>query len=571
MAYMQEKSANSALYGTNVGYLEDLAKIHRTAPASLPQQWQDFFNGAALTTQPREVTVQSDIPHAPVSGQLAVSRLIDSYRLLGNRSANIDPLQIDERQTHPSLTMALHGLDDSDLDSVFESDIPGLATASLRDIIAALRTTYCGSMSVEFMHITDPEQRKWFITNYEARRADPQCSPEEKKHLLERILAADALEKYLNIRFTGQKRFSLEGGDALIPLMDILTRESLTAGVKEMCIGMAHRGRLNMLINVMGKSPQTLFDEFEGKQNPNEYGSGDIKYHKGFSSVLKYAGNAMHMALAFNPSHLEVVNAVVEGSVWARQARRKDSDGSLVVPVLIHGDAAMAGQGVVMEVLNMSQTRGYSTGGTIHITINNQIGFTTSDIGDARSTYWCTDIAKMAECPVLHVNGNDPEACALAARLALEYRNSFRQDVFINLVCFRRLGHSEQDEPRVTQPYMYNKIEKMPIPGSFYADKLVAEGVISADTEDRLREEYVNSLKEGKPANPLAEAANASEFIDWSKHDPTKCDWRDEHPTNISAKSFKRLGTVLTTIPEGFKLHTSVSRIVKSPSRHGRW
>ncbi|MBF2734938.1 MAG: 2-oxoglutarate dehydrogenase E1 component [Betaproteobacteria bacterium AqS2] len=557
------KAATGALYGTNIGYLEDQEK----AAGAAGPGWREFFgNGMAAGPRPRPLPAAAAAPAAGYDAgrQLAVARLVDAYRLLGNRAALIDPLHIEERPRHPSLEMAMHGLEEADLDRSFTTDIPGLEAAPLRDIVAALRQMYCGQISAEFMHITSPAIRRWFIERYEGVRARPPLSKEEKLYVLERMVAADALENYLNRRYTGQKRFSLEGGDALIPLLDVLLRGACADGVKEAMIGMAHRGRLNVLINILGKNPHELFDEFEGKAHRDEAGSGDVKYHMGYSSNLEHAGNTMHMALAFNPSHLEIVNPVVEGSVWARQQRRGDADGASVLPVLVHGDAALAGQGIGMEVLNMSQTRGYGTGGTVHVTVNNQVGFTISHIKDARSTYWCTDLAKMAECPVLHVNGNDPEAAHFAAKLALDFRKEFGQDVFIDLVCYRRHGHNEQDEPKVTQPYMYGRISKMANPASHYAQQLVEEGVIGAGDEEKARKDYEGKLERFETANPLATEGSVSEFIDWSKYKPEKNDWKAKCRTEIDAKRFKRLGGILSEVPEGFTLHPRVAKVVEA-------
>lgn len=559
------QAATGALYGTNFGYLEDQ---ERAAGAAAPGFSAFFGNGMQARPRP-PAPAAGPVPAAGADSfsavkQLGVARLVDAYRLLGNRAALIDPLHIDERPRHPSLEMDMHGLADEDLDRMFTTDIPGLASASLRDIVATLRAMYCESISAEFMHITDPSIRRWFIEHYEGCRARPALPRETQLYLLERMVAADALENYLNRRYTGQKRFSLEGGDTLIPMLDIMLRDACAAGTKEAMIGMAHRGRLNVLINIFGKNPHDLFDEFEGKAYHDGGGSGDVKYHMGFSSNLSHAGNTMHMALAFNPSHLEIVNPVVQGSVWARQRRRGDDAGALVLPVLVHGDAALAGQGIGMEVLNMSQTRGYATGGTVHITINNQVGFTISHIKDARSTYWCTDLAKMAECPVIHVNGNDPEAAHFAAQLALRFRQEFRQDIFIDLVCYRRHGHNEQDEPKVTQPYMYGKVSELPNPATHYARRLREQGVIDAEAEDKAREEYIAKMESFETANELATEASTSEFVDWSKFKQEPGGWSQPCATALDAKRFKRLSETLSTIPAGFKLHSRVAKIVQA-------
>ena len=570
MASYEEKKTSSAFYGSNAGYLEQLAADFAEDPARLTPQWRSFFtNGGGELASAPAVPAAAALTHASASPSLKLARLIESYRLLGNRIATIDPLAIDERPMHPSLRMEAHGFSDADLDKVYSTDIPGLPEAPLRKIVATLQQAYCGNISAEFMYITDPVQRNWFIEKYESLYGDPGCSKDEKLHLLERMIAADGLEKFLNTKFTGQKRFSLEGGDALIPLLDVVLRRACENGCGETCIGMAHRGRLNVLINILGKNPKVLFEEFEGKVKLGRNSSGDVKYHMGFSSNMVHAGNEMHIALAFNPSHLEIVNPVVEGSVWARQQRRGANGGKEVLPILIHGDAALAGQGIGMEVLNMSQTRGYATAGTIHITVNNQVGFTISHINDARSTYWCTDLAKMAECPVLHVNGNDPEAVALAGKLALEYRDTFHQDVFIDLCCYRRHGHNEQDEPRVTQPYMYSLISKLPTPASVYANQLSAAGVIDASDEAKMRGAYEAKLKANKSANPIVKEANKSNFIDWSAYVAAKNKWTTKFNTGISARSFKRLGELLSTVPAGFSVHKRVAKVIADRAKMG--
>lgn len=566
-----QSDVNSALSGANLSYLESQLENYERNPDSLSAQWQNLFaNGFGSAGAATSVAASGgaiDFDHEV--RQLGVSRLIDAYRQLGCRIAAIDPLEIDERPGHPSLEMGNYGLSLDDLPRDFSSDIPGFLRGTLGQFIEVLNKTYCGRISAEFMHITDPDERKWFIDHYESTHGNPDCSKTVKLHLLERLVAADMLEKYLNTRYTGQKRFSLEGGDMLVTVMDDLTRIAVAKGCKEACIGMAHRGRLNLLINLMGKNPSILFDEFEGKHASNIYGSGDVKYHMGFSSNLKLNDNLMHLALGFNPSHLEIVNPVIQGSVWARQVRRNDFAGDEVLPIIIHGDSALSGQGINMETLNMSQTRGYSTGGTVHVVVNNQVGFTTSDIRDVRSTYWCTDLAKMAECPVFHVNGNDPEAGYLATRLALAYRYKFHKDVFIDIVCYRRHGHNEQDEPKVTQPYMYSKVGKLKSPANVYATQLQAEGVIDASTEDQLRKDYVALLEQGKPANPLAEAASSSEFVDWSKHDPNKCKWNDKYPDGLSEAKLKKIAKKLVAIPDGFTPHGRVMKIIEARTKMG--
>ena len=492
-----------------------------------------------------------------------MSRLIDAYRQYGCRSADLDPLGYDDRIAHPGLDPASWGLEAGHRARQYATDIPGCEMATLDEIISQLRMTYCGRITAEYMHTPSAEVKKWFIDNFEASRGRAGLSAPERRALLEKMVAADALERYLNTRFTGQKRFSLEGGDGLIPMIDILLVDSVREGYVEAVIGMAHRGRLNVLINILGKSPAELFEEFEGKARLS-FGSGDVKYHQGFSSRLQAGGGEMHLAMVFNPSHLEIVNPVVAGSVRARQDRRGDDAGATVLPVLVHGDAAVSGQGVVMETLQMSQLDGYRTGGTVHIVVNNQIGFTTSQRDDVRSTYWCTDIAKMIDAPVLHVNGDDPEAGMQAVRLALAYRRRFAADIFIDLICFRRHGHNEQDEPMVTQPFMYRHVKKHPGPVQVYGQRLAADGVVESGEVDRMRKDYAARLEGGKSPNDHIQPAATSKFVDWSKFAPGDTQWDVAIDTGVPAAKLRRYAEVLTGLPDGFEPHPRVASVIKA-------
>ena len=404
--------------------------------------------------------------------------LIAAYRFLGSRWADLDPLKRQERPKIPELEPAFYDLTESDMDIMFSATNTYFTTAenmTLREIVRALRETYCGSIGAEYMHVTDPTEKRWWQQRLESIHSKPTYTAEQKKHILERLTAAEGLERYLHTKFVGQKRFSLEGGESFIVSMDEVVQRAGTKGVQEIVIGMAHRGRLNVLVNTLGKMPKDLFAEFDHTAK-EDLPAGDVKYHQGFSSDVTTPGGPVHLSLSFNPSHLEIVNPVVEGSVKARLDRRGDKEGDTVLPVLVHGDAAFAGQGVVMETLALAQTRGYYTGGTVHVVINNQIGFTTSDPRDTRSTLYCTDVVKMIEAPVMHVNGDDPEAVVLCTQLALDYRQEFNKDVVVDIVCFRKLGHNEQDTPALTQPLMYKKIAQHPGTRKLYADKLVAQG-----------------------------------------------------------------------------------------------
>jgi 2-oxoglutarate dehydrogenase E1 component len=430
----------------------------------------------------------------------------------------------------------------------------------LRDLIEALKDTYTRTFGAEYMYISDTPTKRFVQERLEPIRSRPNYSVDERKHILERLTAAETLERYLHTKYVGQKRFSGEGGDSMIPMLDLMIQRAGAAGVQEIVLGMAHRGRLNVLVNTLGKMPSDLFSEFEGKA-PQDLPAGDVKYHQGFSSDISTPGGPVHVTLAFNPSHLEIVNPVVEGSVRARQHRRHDRRGDQVLPVLIHGDAAIAGQGVVQECLNMAQTRGYYTGGTIHVVINNQIGFTTSDPRDVRGTLYCTDVAKMVEAPIFHVNGDDPEACLLATELAFDYRQRFHKDVFIDLVCFRRLGHNEADEPMITQPLMYKKINQHPGTRKLYADRLVAEGVLSAEDADAMIATYRAAMDKGYHTNTTVLSNYKPPFIvDWSAYKGRH--WTDPADTTVPMARLTELGIKATTVPSDFKLHSRVEKLM---------
>ncbi|MEA3126202.1 MAG: 2-oxoglutarate dehydrogenase component, partial [Caballeronia sp.] len=430
------------------------------------------------------------------------------------------------------------------------------------------RDTYCGTIGAEFMYISDPEQKRWWKEKLESIRSTPNFSPDKKKHVLQRLTAAEGLERFLHTKYVGQKRFSLEGGESFIASMDEVVRHAGAAGVQEIIIGMAHRGRLNVLVNTLGKMPADLFAEFEGK-HVDDLPAGDVKYHKGFSSDVSTDGGPVHLSLAFNPSHLEIVNPVVEGSAKARMDRRGDVDGLQVLPVQIHGDAAFAGQGVVMETLNLAQTRGYGTHGTLHIVINNQIGFTTSDPRDARSTLYCSDVAKMIEAPVLHVNGDDPEAVVLCTQLAIDFRMQFHKDVVVDIICFRKLGHNEQDTPAVTQPLMYKTIAKHPGTRALYAEKLVQQGVITADDADGYVKAYRQAMDDGHhTVDPVLSNYKSKYAVDWVPFLNRK--WTDAADTAVPLAELKRLADRITTVPDNFKVHPLVERVINDRRAMGR-
>ncbi len=579
---MKELQSNSYLFGANAPFVEELYEAYLDDPETVAPEWRRYFD------QMQQDDNERDVAHAPViesfiklgksrgnaaaaaagaqalnleRKQVSVLQLINAYRFLGVRSANIDPLKRFEKPAMPELEPEFYGLGEADMDQVFNSgSLVGPEQMPFRDILRAVRETYCGSIGVEYMYISDVQQKRWVQAHLEGPRSQPNYPVDVKKHLLERLTAAETLEKYLHTRYVGQKRFSLEGGEGVIVALDHLLQRSGAVGVQEAVIGIAHRGRLNVLVNTLGKLPKNLFSEFEGKP-VEQLPAGDVKYHQGFSADVMTPGGPMHVSLAFNPSHLEIVNPVVEGSVRARQHRRKDREGNQVLPILLHGDAAFAGQGVVMETLNLSQTRGYGTGGTVHIIINNQIGFTTSDVRDVRSTLYCTDIAKMIETPVFHVNGDGPEAVALVTEIALDYRMKFRKDVVIDLVCFRKLGHNEQDEPMVTQPLMYKLIHKHPGARQLYADQLEAQGVIESGEADEAIRIYREALDAGFHTNKTILSNFKPPYtVNWAPF--LNIPWTYKVSTGVPLETLKSLSERLTAIPPGFKLHSRVERIM---------
>ncbi|MCK9990626.1 MAG: 2-oxoglutarate dehydrogenase E1 component [Rugosibacter sp.] len=581
---MKQMLSNSYLFGSNTPYIEELYDAYLANPASVDPAWRDYFDKLSILPGAGNYT-GPDVAHFPVIAsfaqrakegllqspgravgvedkQVKVLQMINAYRFLGNRWAQIDPLKRSERPVIVELEPSHYGFTEADLGQSFQTGsfaaLPD--TATLREILEALRETYCGTIGSEYMYMADIQQKRWIQARLEPVRAKPSHSVEEKKRFLERITAAETLERYLHTRYVGQKRFSLEGGESTILAMDELIRVAGSLGVQEIVIGMAHRGRLNVLVNTLGKSPKMLFDEFEGKK-ASDLSAGDVKYHMGFSSDVATPGGPVHLSLAFNPSHLEIVNPVVEGSVYARQRRRGDKTGAQVLPLLIHGDAAVAGQGVNQEILNFSATRGYGTGGTVHIVVNNQIGFTTSDIRDYRSSLYCTDIFKMIEAPIFHVNGDDPEAVAFVTKLAMEYRQEFKRDVVIDLVCFRKLGHNEQDEPMVTQPLMYKKVSQHPGTRHLYAEKLVAQGICAKEEPEQVIADYRAALDRGELLyNPVLENYAHKYLIDWTPFMGQP--YTDKCNTTVPMADLKNLAQQITTIPANFTLHSRVQKII---------
>ncbi len=591
---IQQQRANSYLFGGNAPYVEELYETYLANPGAVPDHWRDYFD--ALQHVPAvDGSNARDIPHAPVVSafalraksapprainvaadlelarkRVAAQQLIAAYRNVGARWADLDPLKRAERHDIPDLDPAFYGFTDADLETVFNASNTyfGKESMSLRELLNNLRETYCGTIGTEFMYLSDQGQKRWWQQRLESIRARPSFDAAKKREILEKLTAAEGLERYLATRYVGQKRFSLEGGESFIVGMDEVIQHGGERGTQEVIIGMAHRGRLNVLVNTLGKRPKDLFAEFEG-HHAADLPSGDVKYHQGFSSDVSTPAGPVHLSLAFNPSHLEIVNPVVEGSARARQERRGDSSAAQVLPVLVHGDASFAGQGVIMETLALAQTRGYSTGGTVHIVINNQIGFTTSDPRDTRSTLYCTDVVKMIEAPVLHVNGDDPDAVALCCQLAVDYRLEFNHDVVVDIVCFRKLGHNEQDTPAVTQPLMYKKISAHPGTRKLYADRLVSQNVIKDDEGDAMVQAYRKAMDDGERAvEPVLSNYKSKFAVDWSNFLNRK--WTDSADTALPLTEIKRLAERITTLPPELKLHPLVEKVVSDRAKMGR-
>lgn len=590
---MQENSMelfrrSSHIAGGNATYVEDLYEQYLLDPNSVPEQWRDYFD--KLPRVESKTDIIDDVPHSAVRERFAriskmrvrteatvahdsqatqherkqvrVLALISAYRQRGHQKARLDPLGLAEREHVADLELGFHELSAADLDTTFQLGKVrfGFEAATLQEIINALEKTYCNTVGAEFMHIVDTEQRRWIMGRMESVRSAPDYGPDIQRQILRRLIKADGLERSLGSKYPGTKRFGLEGGESLIPMLADMMQRIGGYGAKEIVIGMAHRGRLNVLVNILGKSPSELFAEFEGRAKYES--SGDVKYHQGFSSNVMTPGGEVHLALAFNPSHLEIVAPVVEGSVRARQERRDDDSGAAVWPIVIHGDAAFAGQGVVMETFQMSQTRAYKTGGTVHIVLNNQVGFTTSRRDDARSTEYCTDVAKMVQAPIFHVNADDPEAVLFVTQMAIDYRNEFKRDVVIDLVCYRRRGHNEADEPAVTQPLMYDAIRRHPTTREIYARHLIEAGVITEEEDQKLVDGYRDSLDRDEPlVSSLVTQPNKSLFVDWTPY--LGHEWTLHCDTSMDLHHLQTLAHDTNLAPENFPLQRQVTKILE--------
>ncbi|MFT5398949.1 MAG: 2-oxoglutarate dehydrogenase E1 component [Gammaproteobacteria bacterium] len=584
---MKKMQQESYLFGANAVFIEELYAKYLKDENEVDENWRNWFaqlQNGELRPDQDHLAVQAEMKsavaskykyggsvsaaQAPVQDkQVSVLQLINAYRIKGHRRADLDPLKLNERPLVREMTIEGNRLDESDLDTMFNTgSLFGLEQATLREIIERLEKTYCGTLGSEYMHIEDRAQKRWIQVQLETSMATPKFKKGRKNRILDRIIAAENLEKYLHTRYVGQKRFSLEGGESLIPVIDRVVQQAGVTNTSEVVIGMAHRGRLNVLTNIFGKMPSDLFDEFEGNVVRNDKYNHDVKYHQGFSSDIYSDSGPMHLALAFNPSHLEIVDPVVEGSVRARQRRFDDRKTNDVLPVLIHGDSAFAGQGVVMETFNMCKTRGFKTGGTIHIIVNNQIGFTTSNSRDLRSTLYCTEVARMVQAPIFHVNGDDPEACVFIAEIAVKFRETFHQDVVIDMICYRRYGHNEADEPAVTQPLMYEAIRRHPRIVDVHAQRLIDEGFTTRAKVDQMIADYRRALEEGGAvALNVVSGLEPTAARDWAGLDSG--DVNVTPNTGISAEKVQSLGNKMLELPDGFELHPRVRKIMDNRKR----
>ena len=582
---MDEKLNFSYLFGSNAPYIEELYENFLENPNSVDEKWKQYFTD--LSKQPGAADV--DIAHAPIresfanlaktkstaaiaggmdeammKKQVGVLRLISAYRIQGVGAAQLDPLKRIPPRNIEALDPKFHGLNDADMAVQFnmgEGDFSGQSKLPLSQIISNLKQTYCGHLALEYIYIPNTEERRWLRNYFEDVLSTPSYSAEQKRRILKEMTAAETLERYLHTKYVGQKRFGVEGGESVIAGLNYLIQNAGKDGVEEVIIGMAHRGRLNVLVNILGKKPGDLFAEFEGRAEI-KLPSGDVKYHMGFSSDIATPNGPMHVSLAFNPSHLEIVNPVVEGSARAKQKRLGENGRDKVLPVLIHGDSAFVGLGVNQATFNLSKTRGYTTGGTVHIVINNQIGFTTSDTRDTRSTVHCTDVAKMVSAPVIHVNGDDPERVCFAIQAALDYRKKFNKDIVIDVVCYRKWGHNEGDDPTLTQPMMYKKVSQHPGARALYTEQLIAEGVVTQAEADGYIQAYRDALDKGEHVEQTTLSNFQRTQIDWSKYQGK--DWREDVETGLPAADIERLAEKFTAVPEGFALHPTAKRVLEA-------
>ena len=573
---MKELWGSSHISAGHAAYLEGLYETFLNNPEEFSKEWLDFFtnlpklpnsNGEIshqkIINEFRNFSRNSDVLKKSVDErQGKVIRLIQSYRNRGHLKAKLDPLGMMERRLVEDLNIEFHGLSHEDLNEEFYTDTFNTEAEKLplRDIIQKLEDIYCGVIGIECNHIMDSSERRWFQNKFESKLNGYSFNEQEKLNIYERLNSAEGLAKYLSAKYPGMKRFGIDGAESLVPLVETVIQDCGSLGASQICFGMAHRGRLNLLVNVLGKLPSDLFSAFSEDFELEGASTGDVKYHLGFSSNFDTPGGEVHVSLFNNPSHLEIVDPVVIGSVRARQDRINDKDRSKVIPVLLHGDAAFSGQGVVMESLQMSQTRGFNVGGTIHIIVNNQIGFTTSNVNDSRSTDYSSDVAKIIQAPVIHVNGDDPEMVVNAAKIACKYRNKFKKDIVIDLFCYRRRGHNEADDPSATQPLMYEKISNHPSVLNQYENNLMKEGILDAEQSKKIKSNYRKSLEGGESvAKNLAKKPNDSLWFDWEPYLDVK--WWPKVDTKYSKKELKKLGKEIISVPKEFNMGSQASKI----------
>jgi 2-oxoglutarate dehydrogenase E1 component len=567
---LKQLRRTSGFSGANAEYIDQLYEAFCADPGSVSAEWRSFFYGFE---QGAGDSAAADSPRPAVDGPGAstgIERLITAYRMLGHLYADIDPLGLLERLQPKELDPAYYGLDARDLQRAVQIvSIDPARALPAQQVIEVLQRVYCGSVASEHMHISASDERRWIEQRLESTRGDwaAQHSRTMRLDTLRDLTAAEGLEHYLHSRYVGQKRFSLEGADSLIPLLDEIVQGGGERGLTDVVIGMAHRGRLNVLVNLLGKAPSELFSEFEGGlvSDPDN-GSGDVKYHQGFYSNIRTAGGPVHLSLAFNPSHLEIIAPVVQGGCRARQDRHAEDATDLVLPVIVHGDAAFVGQGVVTETLNLSKTPAYGTGGTVHVVVNNQIGFTTSHPQEARSTLYCTEVAKLIQAPIFHVNADDPDAVLFVTRLALDYRMTFHNDVVIDLVCYRRHGHNEADEPMMTQPQMYRRIRELPTTRQVYARRLAEQGLLGVADAEAMREQYRAELDQGRVVvREFLHGSRTGYEAHWEQYlNARPGEFVD---TRVALQDLQRLGTRALQVPADYTLQRGVARVVNERRR----
>ena len=566
---MTLRRRQSAFNGANAEYIDQLYEAFCESPELVSPEWRSFFYGFEQGSNGADAGPFGPQPEVP-NAQSGAERLFMAYRHLGHQYADIDPLGLMERHRPKELDPAYYGLDDAALEqSIQVVSIDAENPLAVGDVAKILERVYCGTVASEHMHITASDERRWIERRLESTRGDwaAQNTPRMRVDTLRDLTAAEGLEQYLHRRYVGQKRFSLEGGDSLIPLLDEIVQGGGQRGITDIVVGMAHRGRLNVLVNLLGKAPSELFSEFEGSHAVDaRSGSGDVKYHQGFYSNIQTEGGPVHLSLAFNPSHLEIVAPVVQGGCRARQDRHEEDATDLVLPVIVHGDAAFIGQGVVTETLSLSKTPAYGTGGSIHLVVNNQIGFTTSHPQEARSTLYCTEVAKLIQAPIFHVNADDPDAVLFVTRLALDYRLTFHNDVVIDLMCYRRQGHNEADEPMMTQPQMYERIRELPTTRARYAERLAAEGLITADDAEEMRESYRASLEHGQVVvREFLRGSRTGYEAHWEQYLNAPPD--EYIQTHVPRQKLLWLGELATRLPDGFNLQRGVVRVLDERRR----